>query len=144
MPSGSIIIKPKTEDEQDRTKEFETGDVVIIGRKAPDDQPSILLEYPDVSSKHAKLRCLAQYWTITDLGSTNGTRLNGEPVRPGSLYRLESGDRINIADCELVVSSCPLYDGPEPEQNLRERLYNIHGLQEPGDPFQINSRLVPS
>lgn len=141
MSAGSIIIKPKSEGEQEQTRAFETGNVVTIGRKVPADQLSIVLEDKEVSSKHAELRCLSKYWIITDLRSTNGTGLNGQRVSPGLWYRLDSGDRIRIGASELVVSSCPQYE-PEEPMDLRECMYNIRGVNDPADTFIISSRLV--
>src|SRR5512132_4224481 len=42
----------------------------------------IVLADTNVSRRHAELRPLGDGWTITDLGSTNGVRVNGRDVRP--------------------------------------------------------------
>jgi pSer/pThr/pTyr-binding forkhead associated (FHA) protein len=38
---------------------------------------------------------------VLDLGSTNGTFLNGNPVTPRTPQRLRSGDRIKIGEVEI-------------------------------------------
>jgi pSer/pThr/pTyr-binding forkhead associated (FHA) protein len=41
------------------------------------------------------------YFMLTDLGSTNGTLLNGAPVPPRQPQRLRSGDRIKVGEVEM-------------------------------------------
>jgi hypothetical protein len=55
-----------------------------------------------ISRKHARIQCDGDQATIEDLGSRNGTRLNGVPIaRP---HVLRDGDRIGIGSYELTVS----------------------------------------
>jgi hypothetical protein len=55
-----------------------------------------------ISRKHARIQCDLEQATVEDLGSSNGTRLNGVPItRP---HVLRAGDRIGIGSCELTVS----------------------------------------
>lgn len=55
-----------------------------------------------ISRKHARIQCDGEQATIEDLGSRNGTRLNGVPIaRP---HVLRDGDRIGIGSYELTVS----------------------------------------
>ncbi len=53
---------------------------------------------PRVSKDHAEIVCTNQVYTIRDLGSRNGTFVNGERVRES---RLTNGDVIHIAHKEL-------------------------------------------
>ena len=50
-----------------------------------------------VSRRHARLSRLGGQVLLEDLGSANGTWLNGEPVSAGSPMRLENGDLIKFA-----------------------------------------------
>lgn len=52
-------------------------DVLTIGR-SPDSTLVIVDEY--TSTHHAKLTRTGSSWQLTDLDSTNGTKLNGQPV----------------------------------------------------------------
>ena len=52
--------------------------VVNIGRA---DYNDISLPDPSVSSSHAKLQLREGVWMLADLGSTNGTRVDGDPVQ---------------------------------------------------------------
>ncbi len=49
-----------------------------------------------VSARHALLVRSPEGWTVRDLGSRNGTRLNGEPLTSVALLR--PGDRIELGD----------------------------------------------
>src|SRR5215213_3763665 len=68
-----------------------TDDVVTIGRVSDN---AIQIEDASVSSHHAELSLRDGTYILKDLGSTNGTRLNGEPVEPEVEMRLTPGDRI--------------------------------------------------
>src|SRR5687767_6304722 len=74
-----------------------TGDVVI-GR-APDVQ--LKLTHASVSRRHATIRVDDGQLRIADLGSHNGTRVNGEPVSES--HALASGDVATVGDVVLVV-----------------------------------------
>ena len=53
-----------------------------------------VLRDPNVSRHHAELRrSRSGDWTITDLGSTNGIKINGQRVGSG---RLRPGDRVTL------------------------------------------------
>ncbi len=64
-----------------------------IGRSRECD---IVLADSNVSRRHAELRPLGDGWTVTDLGSTNGVRVNGRDVRPNEPHGVQSGDRIDV------------------------------------------------
>lgn len=60
----------------------------------------IRLEDPFASSRHARISREGHVLVIEDLGSTNGTYLNEEPLSgPQPLY---DGDRIRIGDSEFT------------------------------------------
>jgi hypothetical protein len=64
-----------------------------IGRSRECD---IVLNDSNVSRRHAELRPLGDGWTVTDLGSTNGVRVNGREVRANEPQPLQAGDRIDV------------------------------------------------
>ncbi|MBX7215054.1 MAG: FHA domain-containing protein [Thermoflexales bacterium] len=68
-------------------------DVVIIGREAG--ETDLLLPERQVSRKHARIERTEQGFLLTDLGSKNGTFLNGKELREPRL--LQDGDEIQIA-----------------------------------------------
>jgi FHA domain len=59
----------------------------------------IRLEDPFASSRHARVTREGHVVVIEDLGSTNGTYLNEEPLT--GPQPLHPGDRIRIGDCEF-------------------------------------------
>jgi hypothetical protein len=75
---------------------FELAHEVILGRGAGAD---IQLEDTFASSRHARIARQGSVMVLEDMGSTNGTFLNGEPLRgPQPLHQ---GDRIRIGDTEF-------------------------------------------
>lgn len=63
---------------------------LTIGRKPHND---ICLEFPTVSGDHAAIVTILDDSFLEDLGSTNGTRVNGAAI---SKHHLDDGDRIDI------------------------------------------------
>ncbi|HEY4280262.1 MAG TPA: FHA domain-containing protein [Conexibacter sp.] len=59
----------------------------------------IKLEDPFASSRHARIERQGGVLVLEDLGSTNGTYLNEEPLR--GIQPLHHGDRIRIGDSEF-------------------------------------------
>ncbi|NOK60582.1 MAG: FHA domain-containing protein [Chloroflexi bacterium AL-W] len=77
-----------------------------IGRRDPrqNHYPEIDLAEHDrgvASRNHAIISRDGDYYTITDLGSTNGTRVNGQLVPRQQARQLRSGDRIKVGEVEL-------------------------------------------
>ncbi len=68
-----------------------------IGRSRDCD---VVLDDAGVSRRHAELRPGPDGWTVADLGSTNGVRVNGAQVRGVQL--LQSGDRVELGSTEVV------------------------------------------
>ena len=74
------------------------GDRLTIGRDQSND--IVLQDDLGVSRRHAVLERLAAGWSVSDLESTNGTVVNGEPLnQPRPLY---SGDQIAVGETRLV------------------------------------------
>lgn len=57
-----------------------------------------------VSRIHASLRVDRRQLLLMDLGSTNGTRLNGTPLTAHEPVRLESGDEIRLGKLIIKIS----------------------------------------
>lgn len=77
-----------------------------IGRRDPRQKhfPEIDLAEHDrgiASRNHAQIGRDGSFYTITDLGSTNGTFLNGKPLQPNRPARLRSGDRVKVGEVEM-------------------------------------------
>ncbi|TDB81584.1 FHA domain-containing protein [Micromonospora sp. KC721] len=74
-----------------------TADALTVGR-APGNE--LTVDSKLVSRLHALVERFPPGWTIRDLGSTNGTRVNGFPLRESRLLR--DGDRVEIGPARLV------------------------------------------
>ncbi|HTR89387.1 MAG TPA: DUF3662 and FHA domain-containing protein [Solirubrobacteraceae bacterium] len=69
----------------------------VIGRSH---DCEIVLEDAGISRRHAELRPSSEGWSVSDLGSTNGLRVNGREVRAARL--LHPGDRLQLGSTEIV------------------------------------------
>ena len=54
-----------------------------------------------VSGRHARIYAHQGQWVVEDLGSTNGTLLNGKPLT--SFQPLAPSDRLVVGDTEFIV-----------------------------------------
>lgn len=70
----------------------------VLGRKDAD----IIINDPMVSKRHAAVQNINGKLLLMDLNSTNGTRLNGEPITQAAL---KQGDRIGIGQTVLLVET---------------------------------------
>ena len=69
--------------------------LVTIGRLA---ESTLVVDDPNVSRSHAEIRPQGTGFRIVDLGSTNGTRVNGERIGE---RQLADGDRIEVGPLVL-------------------------------------------
>ena len=74
---------------------FELGDGATMGRTDGSDIP---VDDPFASSVHARIFPRGQFMYIEDMGSTNGTYLNGRRLRAAE--RLKMGDTVRIGETE--------------------------------------------
>jgi pSer/pThr/pTyr-binding forkhead associated (FHA) protein len=72
---------------------------IYIGRGAHND--IVLDKDLLVSRKHAVIEHKGESFTIQDLGSTNGTYVNGNPLKEKEVKVLGSGDLIKIGNTEF-------------------------------------------
>ncbi len=72
-----------------------------IGRELDND---IILEGEGESRYHSKLELDGKDWKIKDLGSTNGTKLNGTKLTPNELVLLKEGDNIVIGKQTILFA----------------------------------------
>lgn len=98
-------------------------DSLLLGRSRECD-----LVVPDVllSRRHAEIRKTATGWTVRDLDSRNGTRVNGERIqgeRP-----LVEGDVLTVAGWELAFHESEAPEGATTAPDHRARVRDITAL----------------
>jgi ABC-type multidrug transport system ATPase subunit/pSer/pThr/pTyr-binding forkhead associated (FHA) protein len=103
----SVIFKSGLEPELKIEKVDLTKDRITIGRDPSND---VVIDHPVVSKKHAELIKQDGKFFINDLGSTNGTFVNGIKVKRHQLQEL---DRIVIGPSELHFSGASLSHAPD-------------------------------
>ncbi len=87
---------------------------IILGRFDPVTgiAPDIDLSFDDreammISRRHARISARNGRHFLEDLGSTNGTKVNGKMLRIGERVLLVSGDRIWLGNCLLTYDLIP-------------------------------------
>ena len=87
--------------EQLRGQTFELNqDEITIGRS---DERTICLKDPTVSTLHCRVTRSENGFVIADAGSTNGTKVNGNPL--DGEYELQSGDTVRIGAFDLLYDT---------------------------------------
>src|SRR5688572_11459733 len=79
------------------------GDATVIGRQSTAD---IVLNLLDVSRRHAQVTRLADQYYVEDLGSSNGTFLNGLKLEGRAPLQLQ--DVIRVGPCEFLFDADPV------------------------------------
>ncbi len=98
-PYGRLQVVSGGETQLQVGEVFDLGTYATLGR-APDNH--IVLTDTYVSSYHARLDRRDGEWWLTDLGSRNGTLLNGVPITKS--VPLADGDVIGIGHVELGLA----------------------------------------
>jgi hypothetical protein len=105
--STSARVRGQVAEAQDRpTRAL----VVVAGRRLPvpprgatigrSRDCDIVLDDSGISRRHAEIRPGAGGWTVADLGSTNGVRLNGRAL--SDAQPLHAGDHVELGSTEIV------------------------------------------
>ena len=74
--------------------------LITIGRGADND---IVINHPQVSSRHALLHNVGGRLFIEDRGSANGTYVQGHRIAPGQKIPVQSGEKIYIGPMPLQI-----------------------------------------
>jgi pSer/pThr/pTyr-binding forkhead associated (FHA) protein len=80
-------------------------DVIAIGRSKDN---NIVLKNIKASRRHARIERIGATYQITDLGSGNGTKVNGKKI---DFQALNKGDEIAIGDARITLKA--IDDGPD-------------------------------
>ena len=96
VPEGILLVRGGAE--EGNSIALRAG-MIMIGRAPLND---IVLEQPDVSRQHAAIRGDPEGYWLADLGSRNGTFVNGENVGADP-RRLSNFDRIELGGTNTAV-----------------------------------------
>ena len=95
---------------------------VRIGRRPDLELP---LPYPALSGLHARLVRVDGRWQLEDLGSTNGTRVDGERLAPRQPRPLAPGAQIKLGQITLIFDgTVGAVAGAERTATIARRLVN--------------------
>jgi pSer/pThr/pTyr-binding forkhead associated (FHA) protein len=102
---------------------------LMVGRRESAD---IVLRFPNVSGHHCELTLVDGYWNVKDLGSSNGTKVNGVRVTE---QRIAPGDKLSVAKHEYEVSYEPTVLGASEfpvEPSAQESIFGRSLLESAG------------
>lgn len=106
--------------------------IVFIGRHPECD--IVLTRSRKVSRKHCAIAQVNNNFVIRDLGSMNGIRVNGQPVRKD--VRLNVGDEVTIGDLRyaLSIEKAPVQEKRADRNHVEDA--RAAGATRPPDPVQ--------
>ncbi|CAF2103817.1 unnamed protein product [Brassica napus] len=81
--------------------EYKPGSTIRIGRIVRGNE--IVVKDAGVSTKHLRIVSDSENWIVHDLGSSNGTILNSEPLDSDTPVILRHGDVIKLGECTSIV-----------------------------------------
>jgi adenylate cyclase len=104
-------------------------EVLTVGRRECCD---ICLRFPNISGMHCQLSFREGYWYVRDLGSTNGTKVNGTRVHEKILHprdEVSIGKRRYLIQYELPSDRRQVLDESADEDIFSESLLRRAGLE---------------
>lgn len=82
---GTVIAKPLSTDALVKG--------VVIGRSA---EANLVVDVAGISRQHLQLQLVQRQLLLTELGSTNGTKVDGQALKPGQKRQINSTSRITL------------------------------------------------
>lgn len=101
-PYGHLVVVSAGQTGVPVGKIFPLSPVTVLGRST---DAEVSLNDTFLSGEHARLELRNGIWTLDDLGSTNGTFLNGFEVRAAT--ELHDGDLVRVGRVELKLVARP-------------------------------------
>ncbi len=122
MKTSTLILRGVNKPIKD--KSWSLSESTFVGR---DKTLKIFIDDNSVSRKHAEITLTIDGWMVCDLGSTNGTFINGKKLS-GKSYSILSNDIVQFGEIGLVVES--IHDLP-PTKSKEEAVtddFNIESV----------------
>jgi pSer/pThr/pTyr-binding forkhead associated (FHA) protein len=107
-----------------------TKPVVVVGRN-----PSMadVVFYPDeassISRAHATFTLEGGQYQLMDNGSSNGTRVNGQPLMPRMPVALRDGDQIALGDMAKLGVKLRFNHGGGGQADVSDRTFIVEGWE---------------
>src|SRR5919201_222711 len=100
---------------------WEAAEILRVGRL---EALEVVLDDNSVSRYHAEVRATDRGWRVRDLGSTNGTRLNGVRLGNGQ-WPLRARDLLQFGEVTLVVEAAEEGPGPDEDSGVGESMEEL-------------------
>lgn len=81
----------------------------------------IQISRPEISSRHAQLVLKDNLLKVMDLGSSNGTQVDGEAIAPNEFFEVAPGSVITIGRAEIIVKGLESEDLKMKDQELKDK-----------------------
>ncbi|HEY4633597.1 MAG TPA: FHA domain-containing protein [Candidatus Limnocylindrales bacterium] len=95
---GRLVVVDSPSGEPEAGRSFDLDAITSLGR---DVNNTIVIDDPFASAEHAVLTYRGRGWFVEDLGSTNGTYLNGRAI--AGVAALGYGDELAIGQVRLRI-----------------------------------------
>ena len=103
--------------------------LLLVGRRESCD---VVLRFANVSAHHCQLYVNQGYWFVKDLGSRNGTKVNGVRITE---KRIDPGDTLSVAKHKYEVKYSPIdlgAAGPPPSDDLPDEIFGSSLMERAG------------
>jgi serine protease Do len=101
-PPAEWRLSVRTGADTGRVEQLPDGSEISLGRSP---ESTFMLQDPRISARHAVVRRQDGKVTVQDLGSANGTYVNGDVVEGNDRREVKAGDEIQLGETIIVVSS---------------------------------------
>jgi eukaryotic-like serine/threonine-protein kinase len=95
-----LTISVETDSKVGLRQVYDCNQSILIGSEKTCD---LVLDCRGVSRKHCRIAVKDERWCIVDLGSTNGTLLNGKAVAERIEIQLSNGDQVVVGEAMLRI-----------------------------------------
>ena len=116
--SGDLVLVDLQQGTRLSVSAPKIGESIFIGRDAETD---LVLTDPKASRLHCKLVRQGSQWRVEDLGSSNGTFLNGEKIKHANLI---PGDILQAGSQRFRIDDALDTTDPQATRNLLIRMLN--------------------
>lgn len=101
LGTASLHVRPSTVGMRRYRRMAFTGNADVLIGRAQD--CALGYENMYVSGRHARLTARNGEFSVRDLGSANGTFVNGRPIGPRQQFKLNAGDTVRVLDLVIVI-----------------------------------------